>query len=145
MIYVNVESPAMTGDLSIRIYGATACGSRYQPHFCVAPTTMSPEAARDLSITDLHALNEKLGLECTKLQGTPLPPAVSAASLEPEVSTSRSVNVEIGSNSSELHRLKASKVSARCSEVHPLPTEHVATGQLGATGDPISNRSGYPR
>ena len=51
------------------------------------PITMSLEAARDLSIQDLlRVLNEKLGLECTTLRHTPLPPAVSAASLEPEVS-----------------------------------------------------------
>ena len=40
---------------------------------------MSPEAARDLSIPDLlRALNEKLGLECARLQEAPLPgPTVS--------------------------------------------------------------------
>jgi hypothetical protein len=71
---------------------------------------MCLEAARDLSIADLlHVLSEKLGLECTKLQDTPLPPAVSPASLEPEVSAPRSVNIEIGSNSSELYRSKVSK------------------------------------
>ena len=48
---------------------------------------MSLEAARDLSIPDLlRVLNEKLGLQFTTLRNTPLPPAVSTASLEYEVS-----------------------------------------------------------
>lgn len=50
---------------------------------------MALEAARDLSVQDLlRVLNEKLGLECTRLRETPLPPVVSAASLEPEVMAS---------------------------------------------------------
>jgi len=53
------------------------------------PITMSLEAARDFSIPDLlHVLNEKIGLEFTTLRNTSLPPAVSAASLESEVSES---------------------------------------------------------
>jgi len=49
-------------------------------------TTMSLEAARGLSILELlHVLNEKLSLECTKLQ-YPLPPVTSTASLGSEVS-----------------------------------------------------------
>jgi hypothetical protein len=60
---------------------------------------MSLEAACDLSFTDLlRVLSEKLGREYTRLQGTRLPPAVSAASLEPEVSAPRLANVVIGSN-----------------------------------------------
>jgi len=43
---------------------------------------MPLEAARDLSIPDLlRVLNEKLCLECTRLQEAPLPPA----SVESEV------------------------------------------------------------
>ena len=50
---------------------------------------MSLEAVRDLSIPDLlRVLNEKIGLEFTTLRNTSLPPAVSAASLEFEVSES---------------------------------------------------------
>ena len=53
----------------------------------VTATVMSLEAARNLSIPDLlRVLNEKLGLECARLRETPLPPVVSAASLESEVS-----------------------------------------------------------
>ena len=51
-------------------------------------TIMSLETARDLSIPDLlRLLNEKLGLECTRLQETPPPPLVDTASLESEVSS----------------------------------------------------------
>ena len=48
---------------------------------------MSLEAARGLSIFELLCvLNEKLNLEHTRLQDTPLPPVGPAASLESEVS-----------------------------------------------------------
>ena len=48
---------------------------------------MSLEAARDLSIRDLlRVLNQKIGLEYTTLRDTPLPPSISATSLESEVS-----------------------------------------------------------
>lgn len=49
---------------------------------------MSPlESASDLSISDLiRVLNEKLGLACTKLRETSLPPSLSSTSLESEVS-----------------------------------------------------------
>ena len=51
------------------------------------------EIARGLSILDLLCLlNEKLGLECTRLQETPLPP-VSTASLESEVSASELIDL----------------------------------------------------
>ena len=51
------------------------------------------ETGRDLSIPDLlRLLNEKLGLECTRLQETPLPP-VSTASLESEVSAPESIDL----------------------------------------------------
>jgi hypothetical protein len=51
------------------------------------PTAMSSAVGHDLSIPDLlHLLNEKLDLERTKLREAFLPPAVSAASLESEVS-----------------------------------------------------------
>lgn len=48
---------------------------------------MALEAARDLSIPDLfRVLSEKLNLECTRLQETPLPPVVTPASeVESEV------------------------------------------------------------
>ena len=53
---------------------------------------MSLDAARDLSIPDLlRVLNEKLGLECSRLQKTYFPPVSSAASLESEVSIPRSI------------------------------------------------------
>jgi len=56
----------------------------------LAATIMSLETARDLSIPDLlRVLNEKLDLEYTRLRGTPLPPTVSVASLESEVSDYR--------------------------------------------------------
>ena len=49
--------------------------------------TMSLEAAYNLSISDLlHVLNEKLGLESSKLRGISLPTTCSAGSLESEVS-----------------------------------------------------------
>ena len=48
---------------------------------------MSLEAACNLSIPDLlRVLNQKIGVEFTTLRNTPLPPAVSAGSLESEVS-----------------------------------------------------------
>ena len=51
---------------------------------------MSSVAARDLSVPDLlHLLNEKIGLECASLRGISLPPALSTASLESEVSPPR--------------------------------------------------------
>jgi len=50
---------------------------------------MSLKAARDLSIPDLlRVLNEKIGLEFTTLRNTSLSSAVSAGSLESEVSGS---------------------------------------------------------
>ena len=56
---------------------------------------MSSEVARDLSIPDLlRALNEKLGLECTRLQRTPVSHIVSAAFLEPEVSEPQSAHLD---------------------------------------------------
>ena len=52
-------------------------------------TTMSPQAAYDLSIAELLCvLNEKLGLELARVQGIRPPPVVSGASLETNVSTS---------------------------------------------------------
>ena len=57
---------------------------------------MCSEAARDLSIPDLlRALNEKLGLECARLQEAPVPHTVSAAFLESEVSESQSAHLTI--------------------------------------------------
>ena len=53
----------------------------------LATTIMSPDAANDLSISDLfRLLGEKLGLECIKLRETPISPASPAISLGSEVS-----------------------------------------------------------
>lgn len=74
--------------------------------------TMSLDAARNLSIPDLlRVLNEKLGLECSRLQNTPLPPASSTASLESEVSVPQpnSMDMAVWANCTELYRSKASK------------------------------------
>ena len=47
---------------------------------------MSLEAARGLSIPELlRIVGEKLDVEYSRVRGTPLPPAVSTTSLEPEV------------------------------------------------------------
>ena len=58
-------------------------------------TTIMPlEAACDLSISDLlHLLKEKLDLECTRLQESPLPPLAATASLESEVSPPESIDL----------------------------------------------------
>ena len=57
---------------------------------------MSLEAVRDLSIQDLlRLLNEKLGLEYTRIRDIPTPHAVPAASLKSEVSTRRPIVVSI--------------------------------------------------
>jgi len=54
---------------------------------------MSLEAARDLPIPDLvRVLNEKLGLEYTRLQETPISCTMSATSLRSEVSEPRSTS-----------------------------------------------------
>ena len=50
-------------------------------------TTMPLQTTCDLSVLELlRLLNEKLGLRCTRLRETRISPAISAASLEPEVS-----------------------------------------------------------
>ena len=72
-------------------------------------TTMSLEAARDLSIQDLlRVLNEKLGLECTRIRDIPLSRTVPATFLESEVSTRWLILVPTdataGSDSSGLYR-----------------------------------------
>ena len=66
---------------------------------------MSLEATYDLSIQDLlRVLNEKLSLECTRIQENP----TSRTSLESEVSTRQPILVPmcvaVRSNSSGLHR-----------------------------------------
>ena len=72
-------------------------------------TTMSLEAARDLSIQDLlRVLNEKLGLECARIREIcPYQPAL-AASLESEVSARQQTLVPmgtaVGSDSRGLYR-----------------------------------------
>ena len=63
---------------------------------------MSLEAARSLSIPDLlRVLSEKLNLECTRSQETPLPPVFTPASaVESEVRAPQSVYLtEHGSHS----------------------------------------------
>lgn len=53
---------------------------------------MSLEAARNLSVKDLlHVLNEKLNLECTKVQ---VSPAMSTQSLRSEVSETPLTNLK---------------------------------------------------
>ncbi|KAF9786440.1 hypothetical protein BJ322DRAFT_1210821 [Thelephora terrestris] len=84
---------------------------------------MSREVAQSLSISDLlSVLNEKLGLERSKLREISLPPIFSASSLESE--TSR----QPGSH------------SARCSESHPVLAEPFAASQENAARDPLSCR-----
>ena len=57
--------------------------------------TMSLEAVYNLSISDLlHVLNEKLGLESSKLQGISLPLTHLASSLESEVSVPWWINLD---------------------------------------------------
>ena len=47
---------------------------------------MSPEAAHGLSVPDIiHALNEKISVEWSKLTEIPLHPGVSIASVQSEV------------------------------------------------------------
>ena len=59
--------------------------------WALAATTM-PETAHDLSVHDLlRLLNEKLGLDYTKLREGPFPPAVSTSLLATEVSPSNNV------------------------------------------------------
>ena len=55
---------------------------------------MPPDAALNPSVPELlHALNEKLGLECTKAREIRLPPVpASITSLEAEVSIPRSTH-----------------------------------------------------
>ena len=56
--------------------------------------TMSSQTTCELSVLELlHLLNEKLGLECTKLREIRICPVISASSLEPEVSTESCCNV----------------------------------------------------
>ena len=60
---------------------------RHQPHLSV--TTMPLKITNDLSVLELlRLLNEKLGLECTRLREIRVSPAISVTSLELEVSTS---------------------------------------------------------
>ena len=58
---------------------------------------MLSKAIRDLSIRDLlHALNEKLGLECTQIRDIAPSHVVPAASLESKVSTRQPILVPSG-------------------------------------------------
>jgi len=75
----------------------------------VAPTIMSLEAARNLSIPDLiHVLNEKLNLEWSSLLQTPLPPSVSLASVDSDVRVPSSVHLN---EHGALQSTSSSKVS----------------------------------
>jgi hypothetical protein len=71
-------------------------------------TTMSLEAARNLSVRDLlSVLNEKLNLECTRIR---VPPLVSAASPESEVRTTIDLSrCDDGPYHNESHRSRVSK------------------------------------
>ena len=67
----------------------------YLPHTCTAATTMSLEAALDLSVPQLlRVLDEKIGLECSRVRGIRLPPiSTSITSLEVEVSAPYSIYI----------------------------------------------------
>ena len=122
-------------------------GSRYQPHFYQVPaTSMLVEAVRNLSVSELlRALNEKLGLECTRIRNISTSHTVPAASLKSEVSTRLPTPVPWAQRWGltpvcHIDR-KSRNQSTRCSKVHPLFTEHVAASQQVVTGDPFSYRS----
>ena len=90
-------------------------------------TTMSLEVAYNLSISDLlHVLNEKLGLESSKLRGISLPTTCSAGSLESEVSVPRWVNLDKELMKVILIDRRPGSQSAGCSEAHHILAEHLA-------------------
>ena len=104
---------------------------------------MSLEAARGLSIPDLlRLLNEKLGLECTRVREIPLSPAVPAPTLGSEVSTRRLGLIRRWSltHLNYVDRWPRNQ-STGCFEAHPFFTEHVATSQQAAAGAPLLCRS----
>ena len=88
---------------------------------------MSSQAAYDLSIPELlHVLNERLDFEYARVRDIRLPPAVSVASLETEVSDidpSISTNAVVESDSKSF-RSKASK---------PEPTIFWGSSHLSGT------------
>ena len=89
--------------------------------------TMSLEAAYNLSISDLlHVLNEKLGLESSKLRGIPLPTTCSAGSLESEVSVPWWINLDKELMKVILIDRRPGSQSAGCSEAHHILAEHLA-------------------
>ena len=122
---------------------------RVTSHVCVASTTMSLEAACDFSIPELLCmLNEKLYLECNRLQYHPLS-AVSIPSLETEVSASgSSYLIDRGGAILNPYRIppdqKSRNPGSRCSEVHSLIAEPVTTSKQVTTGDPVACRSTLP-
>ena len=122
-------------------------GSRYQPHFYQVPaTSMLVEAVRNLSVSELlRALNEKLGLECTRIRNISTSHTVPAASLKSEVSIRLPTPVPWAQRwglTPVCHTDRKSRnQNTRCSKVHPLFTEHVAASQQVVTGDPFSYRS----
>ena len=126
-------------------------GSRYQPHFYQVPaTSMLLEAVRNLSVSELlRALNEKLGLECTRIRNISTSHTVPAASLKSEVSIRLPTPVPWAQRwglTPVCHTDRKSRSqNTRCSKVHPLFTEHVAASQQVVTGDPFSYRSTLSR
>ena len=71
--------------------GFPKCGLHVTANLRSPGTTMSLEAARNLSIQDLlRVLDERFGQECARLRKYRLPPIVSTTSLEPHVSSTSS-------------------------------------------------------
>ena len=105
---------------------------------------MSLEAARNLSIPDLlSVLNEKLGLECTRLKETLLPCTVSATFLQSEVSEFRSTHFnKRGSGLTPAIRTdqKSRNQSTRSFGIDSLSAECIAAGKQVAARDPFSYR-----
>ena len=111
---------------------------------------MSPEAAHDLSLQDfLHALNEKINLEWTRIRDLSPSCAVSTAELESEVSTRHRFSLRWtrrwGLTPAGCIDRKSRNQRTRCSEVHPLFTEHTTAGQQIASRDPLPCRRMLPR
>ena len=125
------------------VMDVTACDRRLG-----SITVMSLEATRDLSIPDLLCLlNEKLGLECTRLQETPLPPLAATASLESEVSVpdrSPSQQAWLWDLTVNPSDRESRSQSARCPRISALFAEHVAAGQQVTTRDHHSYRPTHP-
>ena len=93
---------------------------------------MSLETARDLSIQDLfRVLNEKLSLECTRIQDIPPSRAAPTAHLESEVSTRQPILTRQRRGLTPVGCVdrRPRNQSTRYSEVHPIFAEHVTANQ----------------